>query len=861
MDYHMGDTQEPPPSIKGEQDPEVAELHPVGVGEVAPSQPMVAPSDEILSPSAVMVDSLDNGDMEPIPIVVAKSMSPAATMSLPATPAKATSTSSSTDATASAPDTETPRARGDLMQIVMGPKAQPVPEKRPAPVAADSKRPAKKPKTSSRVVKKVLFGKKEQDAAHSLLQGKCDLTAVLPMDVCLFLAEHFWIFTLDQFLSVVKPEAIEQSQSGSLYERMVAALEKEWGNSETSSAEVAPKEAGKPDGSPTDTAPGGNGESESAMDSAVPEGIHGSDVGSTTDTPVAVSESTADAPLTKSEAPVTCDSGGAPQPTRPASNSRLAVERIKEWIDAATSYRRDRTDREMMFALDGPLRHLLPACLQNFFASVEIKSLFQFLSLRKTESGAICDLMAAWRSHCDLVNANRLGVARYLVGIQFRLETAITSIPPFDAMANPWIRDAVVTLTGAAKEFVVDHMNIMTCSDFIAARTKELSLALVDWRLQKQMPPLKGSGKVAMISSWKAIAKESMEVEAQDGRVVAKEILDSTGGLSSQTVTNMKQPDLRGPVSKSKVKTSSVVTGRPITTASYSRIKVMYPPELSRQAQYALHSRLFMEDELGETTTARLVAAGIDTAVKLFDDDCTPGNPLFTVLEKHSNGSGIEACFAVLEGWCRKLISGLEQFGEARPVETTIVVEIKGHDSLDATPSIQQQQQLAQRRENVGSRIVKNSDPFEALSSMTKKFLHSLGVYDAESMLSSRTTDLANAFVQWRLSNGMPELKGLGAIASVSGWKAMCRKAARDLGLHDVASLEPGNRLASTEFAVDPSSEPVRNLGLAILPERSSDAKGKKEWRFAICLSKSKYLKSVSVQMSEHSTSRTDVTW
>jgi hypothetical protein len=38
-------------------------------------------------------------------------------------------------------------------------------------------------------------------------------------------------------------------------------------------------------------------------------------------------------------------------------------------------------------------------------------------------------------------------------------------------------------------------------------------------------------------------------------------------------------------------------------------------------------------------------------------------------------------------------------------------------------------------------------------------------------------------FKDWRIAEGKPELKGLGAIASVSGWKSMVRKKAKDMGL------------------------------------------------------------------------------
>ena len=58
--------------------------------------------------------------------------------------------------------------------------------------------------------------------------------------------------------------------------------------------------------------------------------------------------------------------------------------------------------------------------------------------------------------------------------------------------------------------------------------------------------------------------------------------------------------------------------------------------------------------------------------------------------------------------------------------------------------------------------------------------------------MTSRTTDLSSAFVEWRAKNNMTVLKGLGAIASVSGWKAQIRKMAKERGLDELAAAGPG---------------------------------------------------------------------
>jgi hypothetical protein len=75
-------------------------------------------------------------------------------------------------------------------------------------------------------------------------------------------------------------------------------------------------------------------------------------------------------------------------------------------------------------------------------------------------------------------------------------------------------------------------------------------------------------------------------------------------------------------------------------------------------------------------------------------------------------------------------------------------------------------------------------DPIDMLSSTTKAFLNSIGITTAAEFLTARTTDISAEFVKWRAAEGRPKLRGLGAIASVSGWKSSVRGKAIELGLY-----------------------------------------------------------------------------
>ena len=80
------------------------------------------------------------------------------------------------------------------------------------------------------------------------------------------------------------------------------------------------------------------------------------------------------------------------------------------------------------------------------------------------------------------------------------------------------------------------------------------------------------------------------------------------------------------------------------------------------------------------------------------------------------------------------------------------------------------------------------------LSKSSKAFLASIGIKTAEAFMTARSTDIATEFIKWREQQNKPVLRGLGAVASVSGWKAVVRKAARNVGKEDIALMNPGSK-------------------------------------------------------------------
>jgi len=68
----------------------------------------------------------------------------------------------------------------------------------------------------------------------------------------------------------------------------------------------------------------------------------------------------------------------------------------------------------------------------------------------------------------------------------------------------------------------------------------------------------------------------------------------------------------------------------------------------------------------------------------------------------------------------------------------------------------------------------------------------SISISDAETFLAAKTKHLAEKLVEYREKNNLVPLRGSGSVASISGWKALVRTAASELGNHELATLNAG---------------------------------------------------------------------
>ena len=112
-------------------------------------------------------------------------------------------------------------------------------------------------------------------------------------------------------------------------------------------------------------------------------------------------------------------------------------------------------------------------------------------------------------------------------------------------------------------------------------------------------------------------------------------------------------------------------------------------------------------------------------------------------------------------------------------------------------------------------------DPFDRLNTNAQSFLASLDISNAEEFLGTRTGDIADAFINWRQKQKLPPLKGTGAVATISGWKALCRDAAKEMGMDTVSTAKRPKTKRSEDSRpmrrrrrsrLDSSSDPIEGL-------------------------------------------------
>ena len=612
-------------------------------------------------------------------------------------------------------------------------------------IESTNEKPTSSKKKSSKPMKKVLVAKKESDLAMNFLNGKRDLADTLTEKDCLFLGRKFWVFTHEQLKYLLKQASGEVSppegQTGGSF------LSREDILSRIETSDIAGPQAGT-DAVKMDVDNKNDAETGEAMD-VDPK---------------------------PSEKNATADEGPEAGETRRAA----AEAKLREWNDKLSNApEKSSLSVQESFSLSGAMTALLTRTVRNFLETVDIKTLLSFMALKKTETGAICEILLTWRTKCGLPPVTHLGIAKYLLGVNARIETALSAIPPVEEDKRHWMMDPIIVMTGAAREFLVEDQKLLTAFDFIHTRTKDLSLALADWREKKGFVPLKGSGKVAMISGWKATAKEVLEVEAGVGKVLVG------GDLEGIVLADIPGGPNGAPISHKKHVASTA--SRPSHAVSHAlmeplalKLEEATPPariaaresmekakkrlsSARRQSDYDLHSKLFLDEMLGEEETDVLASVHIHTTAQLLEADEEDRESLASEMVAAGLVDQEEESKALVEKWIKSLKEKLNITDDyAPPRKKAKSVEKKKRDSEareekeKPTPSSPKSKKTKSHHKVLKPESTQDvEDPFELLSAITKKFLRGIGITNAEQFLTSRTTDIASEFVTFRKTEGM----------------------------------------------------------------------------------------------------------
>lgn len=247
------------------------------------------------------------------------------------------------------------------------------------------------------------------------------------------------------------------------------------------------------------------------------------------------------------------------------------------------------------------------------------------------------------------------------------------------------------------------------------------------------------------------------------------------------------------------IKNESIVTPAPRPKRKRrKKTDVKGAAYVGRTYEIALHSNIFLEQVLGYDIAKLLESAGIFTPTQLFSAEINLDSDLFRVMNeagKLGQMSTLESLGKIVDVWRHSLQQDLDKLRRNAPgVSSSLNLDQNTSAVINRSKREAANQSVHPSEVHSMEKQPSSTDPIAALSPVSIQFLESIGIFTASDFLSARTTEISEHFIRWRAAEGKPELKGLGAIASVSGWKTIVRKRAKDMGLGDLAVLEPSRK-------------------------------------------------------------------
>ena len=682
--------------------------------------------------------------------------------------------------------------RADLVAAILGSSSMSSRNIMPNVEKSINNSDLKRRRTTTKKLKKKST-EKERTAAVATLDGEIDLLNILPKDDCFLLGRNCFIFTLRQLEWVLDDDTNAQDSilRQELRKSLMQTLRK--GSSMAHGTEEKTESTKQKD------------------------------------------EGDLVSPQATTSPPSASVDGGTVEISAEKENSGnekdvLEIPKFKIWKTMIETWKNNGgrpSDGDQFPIVDGPMSVFFPVGTLQFMESIKVKGLFDFLCLKKTESGLAVDMFRAWRKKCGLRDISLLPLAKHLTGINARIEACLKRKFDHEQDFINWVKGPMVVLSGAAKDFLVDHSKVFSGTDFIETKTKILADKFCDWRSKNGLSALRGSGNVAMVSAWKTQIKDELEIENSKGKVIPEEEIGYEIESLQEAIPDAVGSGFSQRIKKRKAMQSGSSVDHDTSSPSYAALN---SPEF------------FAEYFRDERKLAMFKSVGISTVQDLLDASKGKNSNLLKALVKlkseQSNGKEIQipSCVSLLYDWAARLKKKAQQ------------MDMGGNKSVPKA------------RKPEGSRSFRkksdSTDPFDALSKPSKEFLRtSMNISTASVFLDTRTTDIANAFVKWRVEKGMAPLKGQGAVASISGWKKLVRtKAAaiRDSNLGNVNDT----KTASTKIATNQAqSKPQQTKTAKPLPDSQLEKLGVVADEVKATLSTdiktTKYLSVLSFQKSD----------
>ena len=607
-----------------------------------------------------------------------------------------------------------------------------------------------------------LSSNKELIAARNILSSTDDLVTVLPEEECRFLGNRFWIFTVQQLMSVL-------AQDGTASEETKLESEAPLNVSKRHLVEAIMREMTK------------------------------------------VAESSSAAPNGASI--VQNDQEGMAVEKRRISAEAL----ISTWKTKLNARRKTSPDDVLRsFSLNGPLSILSPPALIQFLNSAGVDTAYDFIAARKTEHSLLVNLFIIWQEKQQMKAARPEKAARFLMSVSSRVQSAITSIAPADSFTRAWSTSNLITLTSTARDFIIFHCRYSDDNAFLEEQTGNIAKRLGSFRAEKGMPVLKGTGNVAMVSSWRTLVKDAGDLGKSLREPLPVVSLDIKAIVAAQNVGfgSVGVGKTNAPVStRGKKQRSAGSSGAAAlslrTDALSGSAPTLKPPHdhLSDDINLVMHelqSNDFMQRVLKPSQAKFLQSAGIFNADQLLRSDKSETSGIVQSLIRWRRDRGFDeipatsASKAILD-WSQKVETELSAIKQKRRRELEVANEaevLKSDATRKSGGGANRSRQIKKKKRVIPMKFQEETglDPIEALSPTAREFLATIGVTKAEQFLSKTTSDLGSAFISWRSRTGLDELKGAGAISIVSGWKGQVRDVCEYLGKQALIDLDAAVR-------------------------------------------------------------------